>query len=187
MIIPEVVPEHSLFRPDEVSVLFSVRNAKIYEWIKYGKIRAVKKGGTVRIPRDAILEFIPTAGKGFLYSGKDVTTNRMVMRLRSRINNILKGKVKHKSTMEFIGCTSEELRSHIESQFKPDMTFENYGKFGWVIDHVIPCAQFDLSRVDHQKLCFHYTNLQPLWSIDNMKKGKKCTRSNIRQVVAAII
>lgn len=59
------------------------------------------------------------------------------------------------------------------NQFDVGMSFENYGKTGWEIDHVIPKAQFDLTDKEQQKKCFHYTNMQPLWSIDNSKKGSK--------------
>ena len=48
------------------------------------------------------------------------------------------------------------------------MTWNNYGK--WHIDHITPCAKFNLSIPDEQQLSFHYTNLQPLWAIDNQKK-----------------
>jgi len=91
--------------------------------------------------------------------------------------------VKVQTTMEFLGCTQGEFRAHIEKLFKPGMTWDNYGKDGWVIDHIIPCAQFDLSNTDHQKVCFHYTNLHPLWFFENIKKGKKYPRRNIRKVV----
>jgi len=56
------------------------------------------------------------------------------------------------------------------------MTWSNYGK-GWHIDHIKPCASFDLSNPEQQKICFHYTNLQPLWAIDNIKKGAKFTEA----------
>ena len=53
------------------------------------------------------------------------------------------------------------------------MNWSNYGKNGWVIDHIRPCASFDLGKETQQYECFHYTNLQPLWYIDNIKKGDK--------------
>ena len=73
--------------------------------------------------------------------------------------------------MELTGCTLEELKEHLASKFTEGMTFENYGK--WHIDHILPCASFDLLLPEEQPKCFHYTNLQPLWAIDNMKKGAK--------------
>jgi DNA/RNA endonuclease G (NUC1) len=53
------------------------------------------------------------------------------------------------------------------------MNWENYGKNGWHIDHIIPCASFDLTDPKQQKNCFHYTNLQPLWAADNIRKSDK--------------
>jgi hypothetical protein len=51
------------------------------------------------------------------------------------------------------------------------MTWENHGKFGWHIDHIIPCASFDLTDLEQQKKCFHYTNFQPLWWRENILKS----------------
>lgn len=75
-------------------------------------------------------------------------------------------------TAELIGCSVPELRAHLERHFLPGMTWENYGPV-WHIDHVRPCASFDLSDPAQQKRCFHYTNLRPLWAIDNIRKGRK--------------
>jgi len=60
---------------------------------------------------------------------------------------------------------------YIQSKFKSGMTMENQGK--WHIDHIIPCASFDLRCPVQQLACFHYSNLQPLWAEDNLKKGNK--------------
>ena len=51
------------------------------------------------------------------------------------------------------------------------MTRKNYGL--WHVDHIKPCFSFDLTDPEQQKICFHYTNLQPLWALENIKKGKK--------------
>lgn len=53
------------------------------------------------------------------------------------------------------------------------MSWENYGIRGWHIDHIKPCASFDLSIIEEQKECFHYTNLQPLWWHENLAKSDK--------------
>jgi hypothetical protein len=53
------------------------------------------------------------------------------------------------------------------------MSWENYGRKGWEIDHVRPCASFDLTRHEEVLACFHYTNLRPLWSVDNKRKGRR--------------
>ena len=51
------------------------------------------------------------------------------------------------------------------------MTWDNYGE--WHIDHIKPCSSFNMLIEEERKRCFHYTNLQPLWAIDNIKKSDK--------------
>lgn len=95
---------------------------------------------------------------------------RIAMNLRRRMNTVLKNFTKDSSTIKLVGCTWEEFRAHIESQFVDGMSWENYGRFGWHVDHIKSCAKFDLSDPAQQKECFHYTNLQPLWWQDNLLK-----------------
>ena len=71
----------------------------------------------------------------------------------------------------FLGCTREDLTTHLEGLFQDGMTWDNYGD--WHIDHIKPCSKFDLSTEKAQAECFHYTNLQPLWAKDNLSKGAK--------------
>jgi hypothetical protein len=61
------------------------------------------------------------------------------------------------------------------------MTFDNFGK--WHIDHIIPCASFDLTKPEQQRQCFHYTNLQPLWAFENLSKGSKINLTTPYSVV----
>ena len=91
--------------------------------------------------------------------------------LASRIWKSLKGINKSKSTLKLLGCSIDQLKRYLESQFKLGMSFSNYGK--WHIDHIKPCCQFDLSKLEEQLKCFNYTNLQPLWAIENLSKNKK--------------
>lgn len=93
--------------------------------------------------------------------------------LRARIWKVLKRKknVKSRGTTELLGCSIIEFKKYLESKFQAGMTWGNYGK--WHIDHIKPCASFDLSKSKQQKLCFHYTNLQPLWALDNIRKSAK--------------
>jgi hypothetical protein len=74
-------------------------------------------------------------------------------------------------TEELLGCTISFFIKHLEKHFRPGMSWENYGK--WHIDHIIPCAAFDLGDPSQQRQCFHYTNLRPLWAIQNLKKHHK--------------
>lgn len=91
--------------------------------------------------------------------------------LRERIRAALKRGVKSARTIELIGCPINRVISWIESLFLPGMSWLNYGK--WHVDHKLPCASFDLTCPKQQRECFHYTNLQPLWAIDNLKKSDK--------------
>ena len=93
--------------------------------------------------------------------------------LRARIKHMLKKEDKSGSSIDLLGCSIIELKKHLESKFKPGMTWENYGFYGWHIDHIIPCAAFDLTKMEEQKKCFHYSNLQPLWRFENQSKGNR--------------
>lgn len=104
-------------------------------------------------------------------------TFKLKMILRSRLSDAIKKQFGTKAykSIELLGCTIEEARQHIEQQFTEGMTWDNHGigDDKWHIDHIIPCASFDLTDKEQQKLCFHYTNLQPLWQPDNLKKSDK--------------
>lgn len=95
---------------------------------------------------------------------------KLSMYLRTRIWSALKTNSKSDKTIKLLGCSIEELKKHLESKFQPGMTWDNHGLKGWHIDHIKPCASFDLSKSKEQKECFHYTNLQPLWAKDNHSK-----------------
>ena len=95
--------------------------------------------------------------------------------LRSRFRRVLldQGADKSQSVISLIGCTIEELKAHIEAQFEPWMTWDNWEVHGWHIDHIKPCAAFDLTDPEQQRECFHYTNLQPLACEQNWQKSDK--------------
>ena len=97
------------------------------------------------------------------------------VRIRDRIRRALKVQrtYKNNTTCELIGCSWIELREYLESLFTEGMTWSNHSLKGWHIDHIKPCVSFDLRDLVQQKQCFHYTNLQPLWAIDNQRKGAK--------------
>lgn len=92
--------------------------------------------------------------------------------LRNRFKAALRAKniIKKQSIINLTGCTTEELKNHLEKQFKDGMSWDNYNYYGWHIDHIIPCEKFDLTNEEEQKKCFHYTNLQPLWRLENQSK-----------------
>ena len=94
-------------------------------------------------------------------------------RLRSRLHQAVKhhGARKNKTTLQLTGCTLNKLIAHLEGQFQQGMNWDNYGD--WHIDHIIPCAAFNLKDEEERIKCFHYTNLQPLWGTENRKKNTK--------------
>ena len=95
---------------------------------------------------------------------------RFKTNLRLRVLQAIKkcGAAKSAFTQELLGFTYEEARQHLASQFQPGMSWENHGE--WEIDHIRPCASFDLADPAQQRECFHYTNLQPLWRRENRQK-----------------
>lgn len=100
--------------------------------------------------------------------------------LRSRIWHTIQRNSKSAKTIELLGCSIQELKLYLESQFTEGMTWENYGT--WHIDHIKPCASFNLIKEEEQKQCFHYTNLQPLWAVDNLIKGANYNGKNYKNV-----
>jgi len=100
-------------------------------------------------------------------------SNRIASNLRTRVGQLLKNKNKSQKTAELLGCSFKTFQQYLESQFKPGMSWTNYGLKGWHIDHIKPCKSFDLTKLEEQKKCFHYTNLQPLWAEENWAKGSK--------------
>jgi hypothetical protein len=98
---------------------------------------------------------------------------KLQKRLRDRIYSALKNVSKTGSGVRDLGCSIEDLKIHIEKQFQPGMTWDNWAIDGWHIDHIRPLASFNLSdRQEFLQAC-HYTNLQPLWAKDNLEKSSK--------------
>jgi hypothetical protein len=90
---------------------------------------------------------------------------------RKRISGIMKKQGERSKTSMLLGCSKKFLRSYLESQFKEGMTWDNYGRSGWHIDHIYPCSAFDLTDPEQIRQCFHYSNLQPLWENENCSKN----------------
>lgn len=109
--------------------------------------------------------------------------------LSARFNSLVRKALSRKfqNTMQFLGCSIEYFFQHIESQFKSGMSWDNYGSGDgkWEIDHIIPCNLFDLSIPDHQKACFFYKNMRPLWSNENKKRpddGSDLNEDNLKLI-----
>jgi hypothetical protein len=110
-------------------------------------------------------------------SRKKKYNENILFKLRHKLSNRLrymlklKGLIKNKTHNEIIGCSPEFLKEYLEQKFTEGMSWENYGLYGWHIDHVIPLSSADTEE-EIYKLC-HYTNLQPLWAEENLKKSNK--------------
>lgn len=97
-----------------------------------------------------------------------------------RLNALLRSSIhrwiyKNKSTKDYIGCSIEDFKKHIENQFQENMTWGNQGRlenvWGWELDHIIPASSAQSEEELHK--LYHYTNFQPLWKKENLSKGDK--------------
>lgn len=94
---------------------------------------------------------------------------RLANRLRHRFNTAVKGG----GAIDYLGCSIQEFKKYLEARFQPGMTWDNWTKDGWHIDHIKPLSKFDLSDPNQLAEACHYTNMQPLWASDNIAKGNK--------------
>ena len=121
--------------------------------------------------RDANRELINQQKREFHRRQFDTNPEyRIANNLRKRMYKVIKFGHKSAHTMELLGCTIEEFSAHIEKQFTEGMNWQNYGK-GWHLDHIRPCASFNLLNAEDQRICFHWSNYQPLWALENMSKN----------------
>lgn len=105
--------------------------------------------------------------------GRDVIYT-LKLKLRTRLRMAVKQRAKSSgSAVKGLGCTVEALRDHLEKQFMPGMNWNNWNRTGWHIDHIRPLAKFDLTDPVQLAEACNYSNLQPLWARDNLRKGKR--------------
>jgi hypothetical protein len=120
--------------------------------------------------------------KNIAYNNKKYNTDpyfKVVCCMRSRISKLFKQKNadKYNKFYNYLGCSKQDFILYFQAKFKEGMTWENHGE--WHIDHIKPCASFNLLHEEEQKKCFHYTNLQPLWASENLSKGCKYDHQNL--------
>lgn len=122
--------------------------------------------------------------KKYILSKKEDVGFKIKKNIQKRIWEAVKKQniPKTSKTKYLLGCDWNTFKDHIQSKFKEEMAWENYGLFGWHIDHIIPCASFDLTDPEQQKKCFHYTNLQPLWWNENLSKGAKILNKDTQEI-----
>jgi len=101
---------------------------------------------------------------------------KLKLTLRNQIYRILDGEKKQKyniKTFDLLGCTPKYLKEYLEKKFKPGMNWDNYGNLGWHIDHIKPLSLAKDEEDVIKGKFFHYSNLQPLWADENIKKSNK--------------
>lgn len=103
---------------------------------------------------------------------------RLTRVIRSRLKSAVKNNNKSGSAIKSLGCSISEFKEYMESKFKPGMSWNNWALDGWHIDHIVPLSSFDLSQPEELAKACHYTNLQPLWASENIRKGG--SRAGIR-------
>lgn len=106
---------------------------------------------------------------------------RLRMTMRSRFAKFKRG-YNLKSISHLLGCSHQELRSHLESKMDRKMSWDNYGSY-WHIDHILPCASFDHNDPKQVEQCWHWTNLQPMRAKDNLKKGFSITNPQMNLTI----
>lgn len=108
------------------------------------------------------------------YEKKELKTNiqlRLRKNLRCRLYQILRNNYKCGSAVNDLGCSIDDFKKYIESKFLIGMSWDNYGE--WHLDHIKPLSKFDLENRDEFLIACHYTNYQPLWAKDNIRKGNR--------------
>jgi len=104
---------------------------------------------------------------------KKILLTKLSDRLRQRLGRAIERHSRRGSAVRDLGCTMDEFKTYLESKFQPGMTWDNYGYYGWHIDHIKPLSSFDLTDKKQLLEACHYTNLQPLWAKDNLSKHAK--------------
>lgn len=102
---------------------------------------------------------------------------KLVRRLRRYFEKAVAAGSKSARARSLLGCTVEEFRAHLEKQFQPGMSWANHRYDGWHIDHIRPLSSFDLRDPEQLQEAFHFSNMQPLWGIENLAKGNKVVAS----------
>jgi hypothetical protein len=145
------------------------RIAKIAEWKRANPDRVKASNKRSDAKRKPWLKKQPYWNRKY---ATDVQ-HRLKRCLRESLRQALRAQngSKQEGVLTYLGCSVQEFKRHLSSLFKPGMTWGNHGD--WHIDHLSPCASFDLTDPGQRRLCYHYTNLQPLWAGDNHRKGAR--------------
>ncbi len=119
--------------------------------------------------------FIDKILKRYAERLKNDPAYRVKFYLRKRLRSFLSASDCKLRSVDLFGCTPAELREHIEAQFQEGMNWANHGVAStgqrrWHLDHIIPCAMFDLRDQAQARACFNWRNIRPLWAAENLSK-----------------
>jgi len=152
--------------------------ARKAEWRKENAEQARRAQNTLRRGNPKYMELNRKQCK----KRRSTSKGKLENAVRSRIyKEIVVGSKKGWKTFDLLGYDALDLRNHIEKQFQPGMSWENYGYSGWHVDHIIPLASFKYTTPDCQdfKIAWGLSNLQPLWANDNFAKGSKMPANHV--------
>ena len=125
--------------------------------------------------RDDIKEHIKIKNKEYLPIKKEKIKERRKVDVNFKMSEILRSKIhkilnnKPTSFLKYLGCDLEWFKKWIEFRFDKNMNWDNLGKY-WQIDHILPISRFNMTNENDIRICFHWTNLQPLESTENRQK-----------------
>jgi hypothetical protein len=153
---------------NECRLCHKIHNARW--WNKNKERLVIRNREWKRNNRDKVLETTKQWQKKQLESNSDWA---LAHSLRTRLNVAIRNGYRAGSAVRDLGCTIEEFRKHIESQFQDGMTWDNRGRWGkcWHIDHIKPLAMFDLTDKEQFMEACNYTNMQPMWCEENNAKS----------------
>jgi len=148
---------------------------KITKWCKKNpdKVQLIKRRYRVKHYARSLLQ-----EKRYREKRRLKIQNRINANISSKISTALKGSKAGRHWETVVGYTLSELMKHLESKFLPGMSWDNYGKYGWHIDHIIP-KDFFIFKTDKDvefQYCWSLDNLQPLWAYDNLSKSSKVVK-----------
>lgn len=133
----------------------------------------IKNRDKIKIKKSNYYQFTKDERKKYNYNKlKTDIQYKLRSNLRSRLNRAITNGYKAGSAVKDLGCSINEFKTYLESKFLPGMSWDNWSRDGWHIDHIKPLTSFDLKNREQLLEACHYTNLQPLWAEENLSKGK---------------
>lgn len=168
--------KRALERWREENIEYVREYSRIYYYENREKINKKKKQFREENP-----EYVKERDKKYDRTGIDA---RRRATLKGRLSHVISSNVRRgiisgskcgRRTFDLLGYTVDELRAHLEKQFQPGMSWDNYGE--WHIDHIIPLSVFNYETPDNLdfKRAWALSNLQPLWALDNIRKNNRLT------------